>query len=177
MTIYTHANFSDWGLGIIVGERDGKLFMQFQNAGEKTLGAAPRFRALLVPVPLSNEETQRITESLSGGSRSAGLGHSSGTGGIWSKLVADLRKDATVQNWSINGYTGGTFRVADADSTGVTVHGSGITKARNIKRAEFEKVLALWNGYLAGSVGRDEMQAVSHNTTYIFSILHRVIGS
>jgi hypothetical protein len=92
-------------------------------------------------------------------------------------LGSDSTPGALVRNWGLSrGDTGGTFIIDDIERSAIVVRGGKMVEPRLVSKGEFEKLYAVWDQYLAGSLPRSKMLPLSQNTTYILSILH-LIGS
>jgi hypothetical protein len=97
---------------------------------------------------------------------------------VWLAIVSKLQSGDEIKNWgSARGYTGGTFKIEQVHNSLIGVFGGEMTEARNVSKGDFAKVYAVWDQYLAGNFPRAKMTILSQNTTYILSILRRVIGS
>ncbi len=94
---------------------------------------------------------------------------------IWNSILSTIREGDIVLNWGeVRGYTGRTFEVNLVHRSWIGVRGGKMTVPRNISRAEFQKIHAIWDDYVAGNYHRAKMGALSQNTSCILSILHRV---
>jgi hypothetical protein len=93
----------------------------------------------------------------------------------WTDIGRALHRGALVRNWgAARGYTGGTFKIVDVEGTSITVSGGEMSMPRRVSKGEFEEVVGVWEAYLVGKCTRAEMRRLSHNTSYIVSILRSV---
>lgn len=69
------------------------------------------------------------------------------------------------------GYSDLRFRIVDSDAGSIAIISPTISASRRFGRAEFEKLFDLWVGYCAGQVSRQEITAISQNSSYILAIL------
>jgi hypothetical protein len=92
--------------------------------------------------------------------------------GLWNRIVHTLRPSQTVRSWGkARGYTGGTFNVEYIDQDGMTVSSARTSAPRLVGKDDFARVYEVWGRYLGGNMSRQELRDISHNTTYILSIL------
>ena len=95
---------------------------------------------------------------------------------VWPGIRRAAPPGSLVRHWSAaHGYTGGFFRVEQADATSVTVRGGKMRGPRRVAKSEFARIVAVWERYVAGSFSRSAMQPLSLNSTYILSLLHVVL--
>lgn len=91
---------------------------------------------------------------------------------VWREIQARLTEGAEIPNWSYDeGYTGNVTRIVEKYYDVIAVTGGRTVRPRDVKRADFQKVFELWDRYKQGLTSRDDIQQISRNSTYIFSIL------
>ena len=90
---------------------------------------------------------------------------------IWREIQARLSEDIEIPNWGYEGYTGKVTRIEGKNYDEIIVSGERTTERRRVPRQEFKKVFELWDRYKHDG-NRAEIQQISRNSTYIFSILH-----
>jgi hypothetical protein len=97
---------------------------------------------------------------------------------VWDRIHRAAPPGSLVRHWSAaKGYTGGFFRVQQADRSSFTVSGGSMRAPRRVAKSEFARIVAVWEGYVAGSFPRSAMQPLSLNSTYILSLLHATLPS
>ncbi len=97
---------------------------------------------------------------------------------VWLSMVTKLQAGDEVKNWgSARGYTGGTFKIEGVYNHAIGVFGGDMTMPRNIPKSDFAKLYVVWDQYIAGNYPRAKMTNLSQNTTYILSILRKVLGA
>jgi hypothetical protein len=78
-----------------------------------------------------------------------------------------------IPNWSYDsGYTGKVSCIEGLNYDVFIVTGEKTSEKRRVTRRDFQKVFELWDRYKEGHIPRDDIQALSRNSTYIISILH-----
>jgi hypothetical protein len=91
---------------------------------------------------------------------------------VWREIQTRLIVGTEIPNWAYDGgYTGKVTRIAQKYFDVIAVTGGRTVRPRDIKRTDFQKVYGLWDRYKEGLTSRDEIQQISKNSTYIFSIL------
>jgi hypothetical protein len=94
----------------------------------------------------------------------------------WANLQNRLRPGTDMPGWSRDkGQTPLTFKIVDVTRGSISISPEEGSK-RVISKSEFAKVYVYWPDYCSGDVTRAEMNQRSHNTSYIFSILHAAGG-
>jgi hypothetical protein len=92
---------------------------------------------------------------------------------VWRELGARLSEGTEIPNWSYDhGYTGKVTRIERVYYDSITVSGDRTTKHRAVPGTDFKKVFEFWDRYKQGLIPRDDIQEISRNSTYIFSLLH-----
>lgn len=95
---------------------------------------------------------------------------------VWLAIVSKLQPGDEIKNWgSARGYTGGTFKIEQVHNSWIGVFGGDMTEPRDVSKGDFAKICAVWEEYIAGNYPRAKMTNLSQNTTYILSILRRVL--
>ena len=91
---------------------------------------------------------------------------------LWNCVTQVAVPGSSVRCWgAARGYTGGMFRIDAVDDTSVTVSGARMRMPRRISKGEFTKIGAIWDRYVSGDFSRSRMMDLSHNSTYILSLL------
>ena len=91
---------------------------------------------------------------------------------VWDEIQRAIQPGAVIRNWGMaRGFTGGGFIIDDVGRSSVTVSGGNMQGSRRVSKGDFEKLYAVWDQYLAGNYPRSSMLLLSHNSTYIVSIL------
>jgi len=91
---------------------------------------------------------------------------------VWSEIQTHLTKGAEIPNWGYEeGYTGNVTLIVGKYYDVIEVTGGRTVKPRDVTRPDFKKVYEVWDRYKQGLTSREEIQQISRNTTYIFSIL------
>ena len=91
---------------------------------------------------------------------------------LWNRVTQVAVPGGSVRCWgAARGYTGGMFRIDAVDDTSVTVSGARMRMPRRISKGEFTKIGAIWDRYVSGDFSRSRMMDLSHNSTYILSLL------
>ena len=91
---------------------------------------------------------------------------------LWNRVTQVAVPGSSVRCWgAARGYTGGMFRIDAVDDTSVTVSGARMRMPRRISKGEFTKIGAIWDRYVSGDFSRSRMMDLSHNSTYILSLL------
>jgi hypothetical protein len=92
---------------------------------------------------------------------------------VWRELRGRLCEGTEIPNWSYDhGYTGKVTRIERVYYDSITVSGERTTERRDVLRTDFKKVFEFWDRYKQGLLPRDDIQKISRNSTYIFSLLH-----
>jgi hypothetical protein len=92
---------------------------------------------------------------------------------VWHEIQDRLSDGMEIPNWGYQeGYTGKFTRIERKYFDVIVVTGDKVTRPRDVKREDFKRVYEFWERYKQGLTPRDEIQRMSRNTTYIFSILH-----
>jgi hypothetical protein len=91
----------------------------------------------------------------------------------WRTLQATLSVGATIPNWTARkGQIGEPFQVAAIDSDAVVIIAPGARTPQTVRRADFEKVYALWDHYVRGLTPRSAFTPRTRYSKYVISILH-----
>ena len=91
---------------------------------------------------------------------------------VWADFCSRLKPRAVIRNWSVvNGYTGGEFVIHTVGPGGIMIELTTGTE-RMLAKGEVQKLLTHWETYKAGKVARVDLRNISHNTSYILSLLH-----
>ncbi len=92
----------------------------------------------------------------------------------WTELQRRNPVGDTIRTWSAaKGLLNGSFKIESLSSSRIEVSSAGMNDPpRPITRGDFEKVLAVWPDYKAGTLSRSRLILESQNSTYIVSLLH-----
>jgi hypothetical protein len=91
---------------------------------------------------------------------------------VWDDIQHRLKKGTDISNWSHDGRARGITHVDEVYYYEVWVSGHRTTKSRLVRRDDFKRLYELWDRYKEGQVKRGEITDKSHNSSYIFAILH-----
>jgi hypothetical protein len=92
---------------------------------------------------------------------------------LWADAVDRLQPGTVVRNWdALRAYTGKTFNVVHIDRSSIFVTTGETPMWKRISRDDFENVAGVWEAHLAGRCSRSKVVSLSHNTSYIVSILY-----
>jgi len=96
---------------------------------------------------------------------------------VWATIQSRLKPGTKIRNWSkFSGYLKGSFTVSAVGPDSIEVDSPGARNIQTVERQEFEKVLAIWDHYLAGDVPRHKIRDMTRFSTYIISVIHQVLG-
>jgi hypothetical protein len=90
----------------------------------------------------------------------------------WRDTRLCLFQGLELPNWSYDGRARGITRIDQVYFDEIMVSARGTVGSRSVRKTDFKKVYEFWERYKQGQISRDELQKISRNTTYIFSILH-----
>jgi hypothetical protein len=91
----------------------------------------------------------------------------------WATLQAVLFVGATIPNWTArNGRIGEPFEIVAINPDAVVIIAPGASTPQMVRRADFEKVYALWDDYVRGLVPRSAFTPLTRYSKYVISILH-----
>jgi hypothetical protein len=91
----------------------------------------------------------------------------------WAALQAALFVGATIPNWTArNGAIGEPFEIVAIKPDAVVIIAPGASTPQIVRRTDFEKVYALWDDYIHGSVPRSAFTPLTRYSKYVISILH-----
>ena len=62
--LYRHSTNVDWGVGIIVEETASKIYMAFENGGQRSILNVQRYRDLLVPAEMEAHAAEELVAKL-----------------------------------------------------------------------------------------------------------------
>lgn len=95
----------------------------------------------------------------------------------WATIQQSMRPGTTVRKWSAKkGFLDGSFTVTAVTPASVTVDSPGAKNLQTVPKADFEKVLVIWDRYLAGTVQRIDLRETTRYSTYVIGIIHHVFG-
>jgi hypothetical protein len=91
----------------------------------------------------------------------------------WRELCRAIRSDDEIKTWSYEGDYGLPFKIWEVrfGKPSIIVYSSTIKGKRTITKNEFLLIAPHWADYRDGKIGRDVMQTISQNTSYIFGML------
>jgi hypothetical protein len=95
----------------------------------------------------------------------------------WQQIQDELKDGSVeIETWSMEPRSGHFYARVASDR--VFIEGKGIKGIRTITFSEFERVAAFYNDYVDEVPGvRQKLRnAGGYNTTYILTLLHRVLG-
>jgi hypothetical protein len=91
----------------------------------------------------------------------------------WAALQTTLFVGATIQNWTArNGHIGEPFEIVAITPDVVVVVAPRARTPQTVRRADFEKVYALWDDYARGLIPRSAFTPLTRYSKYVISILH-----
>ncbi len=94
-------------------------------------------------------------------------------GELWNVVQSLLTPDTNVPNWTVaRGPLGDSFRVVSVDKKYIDIFTPNGKNIQHIPIADFESVYELWQRYIEGKIGRNEIRARTRFSKYIISILH-----
>ncbi len=80
-----------------------------------------------------------------------------------------------MKTWSRAGYLSSAFEIEHVEAKRITVKLKN-NNLRNISENDFMKVFDRWPDYLKGRISREALGTLTHNSTYILTILHELEG-
>jgi len=90
---------------------------------------------------------------------------------VWFSILRRVNAKR-IENWSVAGRAKGSFTAHVDSPDHLTVTGPEITGMRRISKTDFARIFWVWDDYIKGTMGRQELTKLSQNTTYVISILH-----
>lgn len=92
---------------------------------------------------------------------------------MWNELKGRIAPDSQIQNWTADkGYLGDKFIVVAVKGGFVHVVSPGAENVQKIPDQDFVTVLGLWNDYVDGKIGREQIRDRTRFSKYVISILH-----
>lgn len=91
----------------------------------------------------------------------------------WAALQATLCAGTRIPNWTArSGQVGEPFEIGSINPDVVVIIAPGARTPQIVRRADFEKVYALWDDYVRGLVPRSAFTPLTRYSKYVISILH-----
>lgn len=97
---------------------------------------------------------------------------------VWAQLQGSIAPGDTIRNWSRHsGYPGNDFTIRAVTNRFVEIDSPGAANIQHIARGDFARVHEHWNAYNAHMFARSRLRDITRFSTYVISILHRVLDS
>ena len=97
---------------------------------------------------------------------------------VWTRPQRSIAPGDTIRNWSRHsGYLGNDFTIHTVTDRFVEVDSPGASNIQHIAREDFAQVHEHWDAYNARMFARSKLTDITRFSTYVISILHRVLNS
>ncbi len=70
--LYRHSSHADWGIGMVVEETAGKIYLAFEDGGRRPFLNVQKYREMLVPAGLEAEAADEVVAKITKAAKVAG---------------------------------------------------------------------------------------------------------